>query len=149
MFKILLATDGSSGATKAVEHVAKLCEGRSDAEVTVLFVKEPAALWGLFRPDPKNLPIPDIRGLEEAIERASQEALASARSVLEKAGRPVLVRAEVGRAHEVICSVAETENFDQVVMGKRGLGAIAGLLLGSVSDRVVHICKVPVTIVHE
>lgn len=149
MYKILLATDGSTGANKAAEYTAKLCEGRADAEVTVLFVKEPANYWVVGGGDPKELVLPDLQGVQEALERASQQALSSAQNILQKAGRRVHLRSEVGRAHEVISSVAERENFDQVVMGKRGLGAVAGLLLGSVSERVTRTCQVPVTVVHE
>ena len=148
MYKILLATDGSAGANKATEYAVKLCENRPDAEVTVLFVKEPAGYWGVGG-DPKELVIPDTRAVQESLERAARQALDSAQGILQKTGKRAILRTEVGRAHETICSIAETENFDQVVMGKRGLGTIAGLLLGSVSNRVVHTCKVPVTVVHE
>jgi len=35
-----------------------------------------------------------------------------------------------------------------VVVGSRGRGAVTRVLLGSVADRLVHICKIPVLVVH-
>ena len=42
---------------------------------------------------------------------------------------------------------AQAEKFDLIVMGSRGLGQLEGLLLGSVSDRVLHQAKIPVMII--
>jgi nucleotide-binding universal stress UspA family protein len=37
---------------------------------------------------------------------------------------------------------------DLVVAGSRGQGAVARALLGSVSDRLVHLCPKPILVVH-
>ena len=52
-----------------------------------------------------------------------------------------------GPAPDAILRVAETEGYDLIVMGSRGLGQFQGLLIGSVSDRVMHHAKIPVLIV--
>ncbi|MCJ9712965.1 universal stress protein, partial [Bordetella hinzii] len=36
---------------------------------------------------------------------------------------------------------------DRIVMGTRGLGAVGGLVLGSVAQKVIHLSPVPVTLV--
>ncbi len=45
-------------------------------------------------------------------------------------------------------AAAMSSNVDLVVVGSRGRGAAARVLLGSTSDRLVHICEKPVLIVH-
>jgi nucleotide-binding universal stress UspA family protein len=59
------------------------------------------------------------------------------------------VRTEVleGPAAECLLNVAEARGCDCIVVGSRGEGRLAGVLLGSVSDRVAHHAKVPVLIV--
>jgi nucleotide-binding universal stress UspA family protein len=48
---------------------------------------------------------------------------------------------------EGICSLANRESYDLIVMGSRGLGAIDEMILGSVSHKVLHDALYPVVIV--
>jgi nucleotide-binding universal stress UspA family protein len=48
---------------------------------------------------------------------------------------------------EAILEEAETHNCDLIVMGTRGLGRLAGLLLGSVSQKVIQHARCPVLLV--
>ncbi len=52
-----------------------------------------------------------------------------------------------GPPAESIIDVAETRGCDLIVMGSRGQGALSGLLLGSQSQKVVSLAKVPVLVV--
>jgi len=62
---------------------------------------------------------------------------------------PGILRQEVleGPPAEAILTVAETRKVDLIVMGTRGLGRLAGLLIGSVSQRVVSQAGCPVLLV--
>ncbi len=53
----------------------------------------------------------------------------------------------IGAAAEVIAAYAAEQGRDAIVMGTRGMGAVAGLAMGSVAQKVVHLASVPVTLV--
>jgi nucleotide-binding universal stress UspA family protein len=57
--------------------------------------------------------------------------------------------AEFGPIAETIERVSHEVGADQIIMGTRGLGRLRGLLLGSVATQVVHLARVPVTLVKD
>ena len=61
--------------------------------------------------------------------------------------RAATTRGEGGQIAETIVRIAREEQVDQIIMGTRGLSAIRGLLLGSVSTQVLHLADVPVTLI--
>jgi nucleotide-binding universal stress UspA family protein len=70
------------------------------------------------------------RLMEDAKTRARQQAVPSVRTVLRE-----------GDPAAAILNLAREENADIIVMGRRGLGDLAGLLLGSVSHNVTHLAE--------
>ena len=54
---------------------------------------------------------------------------------------------EPGDPRMVILEFAEHNGCDFIVVGSRGLGTVAGLLMGSVSGYVIHKAKCPVLVV--
>lgn len=149
MFKILLATDGSSGSIRATEFTADLARRISDVEVTVFFAKEYNFQGMGMVGEPGVFAMPNVDAVQRRLNEAAESALQEAKRALAAGGCPVMLRAEWGVAADLICHIAEEDGFDLIIMGKRGLGALSGLLLGSVSDRVVHRSKVPVLTIHE
>jgi len=70
---------------------------------------------------------------------------------LEKLGQPsfdVVQELLEGPEAESILKIAENSQSDLIVMGTRGLGTVKGLLLGSVSRKVIHYSACPVMVVH-
>jgi nucleotide-binding universal stress UspA family protein len=53
----------------------------------------------------------------------------------------------IGDPASAIAEYVHDKGCDAVIMGTRGLGAIGGLLMGSVARKVIHLVKVPVTLV--
>ncbi len=135
---VLIAVDGSEVSTRVVEYVTEHF-GASLGEVAVLSVLPIEAA-------PSSTPIEDSprgRRLEEEIERH----LGSACTQLRAAGiscKPITL---FGDPAKEILTFAEEGQYDLIVMGRRGLGGVGKVLLGSVSDRVVKAAGCPVTVV--
>ncbi len=141
MFKILVATDGSDCACKAAEFAGLLSRKIEESEITFLSVIDTGVIaQASIHPSAMSL------SLSEEMEKALSEALQDAQKKLEWTSRKTVTRLERGVPAIVICDVAEAEDFDLIVMGARGHGRVADLLLGSVSDKVVHRARVPVMI---
>ena len=82
--------------------------------------------------------------LQEYHQERSDEALASARALLDAAGLAYQVHAEVGSPAATIAAKATELGCDLIMMGTRGQGAGASALLGSVAQRVAEHATVPV-----
>jgi nucleotide-binding universal stress UspA family protein len=88
------------------------------------------------------------REATEAHLRARGETLLQpARALLAKAGVPCEARVVLGEPAHAIAQAARDLACDGIVMGTRGLGTVAGLLLGSVATKVLHLTGLPVTLV--
>lgn len=140
--RILLATDGSPHAARAAEYAGQLARNLKEAEITLIHVRRPIELSG-----DEFLEAVQRDRLEEAANTAARRLLADARRPLADAGLNVLERLEQGRPSQVIAEVADREGFDLIIAGSRGLSELKGLLLGSVSDQLVHVAKTPVLVV--
>ncbi len=71
----------------------------------------------------------------------------AAKALLADAGIPFKTALRVGDAAENILKAVREARCDEIVMGTRGLGALAGLVLGSVAMKVVQLAKIPATLV--
>jgi nucleotide-binding universal stress UspA family protein len=98
-------------------------------------------------------PIPPYLG-EPNMQEAIDARLNDAQDILQKAVKmvgdiPGEIHTELieGNPAEAIIDVAKTRNSDVIVMGSRGLGRLAGLVLGSTSQKVVSHAPCPVLIV--
>jgi len=102
---------------------------------------------------PRLLLPPDAYGLTvaevEAEHRShAEEVLREARAALGQAGAGAEVLVLYGPPAEALVEAAEERDADLVVVGSRGRGAVARVLLGSTTDRVVHVSTRPVLVVH-
>jgi nucleotide-binding universal stress UspA family protein len=137
--RILVPSDGSEHALKAVRVAAGLAK-EFDSEVVLLcVVSVPQALVmtaGIGE-----------QVLDEYIEQTGREALDPALRILAEVGVGAEVKIQMGAAAEEIIREAHETSVDLIIMGKRGMGEIKGLLLGSVSDRVTHGAHIPVLLI--
>ena len=143
--RILLATDGSPEAERALGVAARLSE-RLGAELHLVSV-EPM-------PDPLSWPearimSPELRGdIRERAEDAARKLLAGQAEKIEKMDLEVSeVHAVAGRPDTEIVRVAEEVGAGLVVLGSRGMGPVRRSVMGSVSDSVVRHAHGPVLVV--
>ena len=78
---------------------------------------------------------------------AGHQVANEAAQKLQEAGLEVLVQVLEGPPADAVLRVADVRQCDLIVMGSRGHGTLASLLLGSVSHRVLAHAKAPVMIV--
>lgn len=134
MHKILVPTDGSPYSLKAAEYAAKLASELS-SKVSILHVSE-------YHPRVR------ARELVEEEEKTGLDILSKTKDVFDKARVQVeVLKLKFGHPADVICSVAEREQFDFIVLGEKGAHEIGRFMLGSVADRVAHHAPCPVLIV--
>lgn len=152
MFKILLPTDGSAFSLQAVDYARKLTKRIADAEVTLLNVVDTMHLPTSLT-TPGGSPVeplafaPGIATLLEQMDQQSNKILEDARAKLLPCERPVHLQSVRGDPWKQICETAKTEKFDLVIMASIGRGHVAQIIIGSVSDKVLHCSAVPVLIV--
>ena len=108
-----------------------------------------ADLWVVvaYDPLPSYLGDPILQGAITSRLSHSEEILNAG---LQEIGQvPGKVKTEIleGPPAEAILSVAETRGVDLIIMGTRGLGRLAGLLVGSQSQKVVAHAHCPVLLV--
>ncbi|MGV2181228.1 universal stress protein [Rhizobium rhizogenes] len=171
--KVLIATDGSPHAQKAVEIGTELAKGR-DAEVHLVHVMlsgeldadlqrmiEVEHLGGLkiqaepavpsvAAPDfPIVFPIKDPGESYRAIQAIGTDILKRAKSVVGAHGVDrVSTHLLDGNPVEEIMTVIDREHPDLVVCGARGLSSLSQLVLGSVSTKIAHRCPATCITVH-
>jgi nucleotide-binding universal stress UspA family protein len=139
---ITVGVDGSHNSHKALEWAMKEAT-LQQAALTVLTVHEVAANHWTGSP----MVMPDMdKPAEEKIRQAAEEAVAKAAGELGNSPPPsVTVHAVSGfAAHELI---EASKNSDLLVVGSRGGGGFARLMMGSISTKVVHHALCPVVVV--
>jgi nucleotide-binding universal stress UspA family protein len=136
MFKrVMWATDGSEAANRAMP-IARTLAAESGTPVLVVYCEE------LTLPGKGGGSYP-IYANEEDIEAKIQHQVSELSSDGVNATLQI-ARSRVGGAAHTLADVAEREQADVIVVGTRGHTALAGLLLGSVTQRLLHIAPCPV-----
>ncbi|MFZ5468611.1 MAG: universal stress protein, partial [Myxococcota bacterium] len=136
MKKILVAVDGSDASLAGVRLAAEIARGMQ-APLELVYVCAP----NLLPADVYAGVIAKIEAEEKTfarmlLERAQGEAKGVTSSQVMLSGSPA----------EAIADHAERSDASMVVVGSRGRGAVQRVLLGSVADRLVRVCKRPVLV---
>src|SRR5262245_61050050 len=146
--RILAATDGSDAATRALEFAASLTAALNGQLEIINVVPL------------RDIPLEQLDAYNElgsvtrpeAMTAASRDTLRTAQELMASLGvQDVAVISAIelreGNAAETIINAARSDRADLIVAGKRGLGRLSSLVLGSVSQRLVELAPCPVIVV--
>jgi nucleotide-binding universal stress UspA family protein len=136
--EILVPTDGSQTAEAALEHAVDIA-GRYGARIHALYVVDTNAYTTLETGT-------DV--VIEALESEGELSVGRVATACEAADVPVTTAVLTGVPWRDIVEYAGQHDVDLVVMGTHGRTGIGRYLLGSVTERVVRECEVPVLTVH-
>lgn len=132
--KILVGTDGSDSATRAITEAAHLAKA-VDAEMVVLCVFDPprsSALVHQIESAPSEVAW-RITGAS-----AAESILEDASKVLANEGVRVTTVVEPGDPADMLLQVAEREGCDLIFLGNKGMAGVKRFMLGSVPNKVSH-----------
>lgn len=144
--RIVVGVDGSDGATRAVMWSARLARATGAEVVAAHAIESPVFLDGF----------PLVTGTipTESWDVAWKEWREHTRELLEQrwcrplAAAGVRYRAEmIEGGPKALIELAESEDADAIVVGRRGRGGFAELVLGSFSHHLVHHSHRPVIVV--
>jgi nucleotide-binding universal stress UspA family protein len=138
--KALIAIDGSTHSLRATQFLIRLMNQRGTMEAHVLNV-QPGVPYLALLPDDRQADV------ERWMHEGGREVSKPACQMLSPAGVPYQLHVVSGDTAEAIVRCAREFHCDLIVMGTRGMGAVARLALGSVATQVIHLSDVPVTLV--
>ena len=142
--KFLVPTDGSTLSQGAVEAAVAFAL-EVGAELVFLNVKPDyaASLYG--ESALVEVAAPEL--LYNMTERQAQQILAEATAAADAAGvRSASLSDTSDKPHMAIIAVAEREQCDLILMASHGRGGVSGVLLGSVTQKVLTHCTLPVLV---
>lgn len=125
--KILVATDGSEHAMKAVKKALEFAE-KEGADVTIISIAYYAK--DVFDEMPLNI--------QTKLEAQAQEALNKAKALFDEKGVPVKTYLEAGivPANNIL-RFAQENGFDLIILGSTGVSGFMRTLIGSTAAKVV------------
>ncbi len=134
--KIMLATDGSPNAETAVAYAAELVAQVGAKEALLIHVCPGCTA--------------DI-DVKDTHREAAEQLVAEEATQFRAGGTPVRTLIEIDYPPEsigtAILDVAKREKPDLIILGSRGLSGFKGMLLGSVSNKVVQHATCPVLVI--
>jgi nucleotide-binding universal stress UspA family protein len=139
MTGIIVGIDGSGNSGRALEWATREAALRQ-VPLTVVTVHQPVVgYWGSVVTEPEN------QMLAEKLRKAAREQTDKVLDKLEKIPPQVNVDAFSGSAAEELLRAAEAA--DLLVVGSRGAGGFARLVMGSVSSQVAQHAHCPVVVI--
>jgi nucleotide-binding universal stress UspA family protein len=140
MRTILVPVDGSESASRAVKTAIQAVKELNGATLHLLTVHPPIVSGNVTR-------FFSAEAIQSYYEDEGRNALMPAKALLDEAGILYQEKIAVGPVAITIADYARKHGCDLIIMGTRGLGSVAGLVLGSVTVKVLSLVDIPVTLV--
>ena len=141
MTTIMVATDGSAGASRAVEAATEIAKALA---CNLLIVTVADRLLG---EEVRQLPQTGVR-TGDVLEALTAQTVRAAEARARQLGvQSVEVKTSWGHVTQCLLDMAVSSSAKMIVVGRRGRGQLAGLPLGSVSQKLVSLAPCPVVVV--
>jgi len=135
--KVLIAIDGSDTSMHALREFLKFAkiERMSITVVSVIpaYEGDLASMW--------------TNNIKASMKKGCDTSLAEALKMAVEEGVPVETVCEEGEIYERIIDLADAENYDLIVMGKKGMSLIERAFVGSVTSRVIGYSRQDVLVI--
>lgn len=138
--RVLLATDGSDTAAQAVKFTLTMAKNNPLMEVTIINARPSLDILEKYHPF-------DSQEVNDKITEASMDLLKVTRDVFESKGLGVQIDVLFGEPGQAIAEYARDKQYDMIIMGTRSPSNLSGIILGSVSHKVLRLSTVPVLFV--
>jgi len=141
MRNILVPVDGSENSLRAARHAVELARLVKPLTIHLAYAHEEPIVYG-------EIAVYVSREKMAALQREHAEAmLAPAERLVQESGVPYTSKILIGPIAQALVAHAEASGCDAIVMGTHGMSALGGLLMGSVATKVVHLTRLPVTLI--
>src|SRR6185312_9048742 len=127
--------DGSAPGEAALDAALGLAPPLGD-EIVVVFGYAPPGIWG-----------GEIADHEEAIEELGESVLSKARRQASGCGVQIAEELVAKRGVEALIDVADARDARLIVVGSFGESALKGIILGSTTNKLLHLTDKPVLVV--
>jgi nucleotide-binding universal stress UspA family protein len=135
--KILIPVDDSETSEKTVQAVIARRD-RFPAPLVLLHIADIDRLAYRMIPDFQ------VSMVREHARRAGEQLLDHYQRLFAEAGMRTETRLEFGSPRTLICRIADGDQFELLILGRRGTGEIRDVLFGSVVNHVLHHVRCPV-----
>lgn len=140
MRTILVPVDGSESSARAVKAAIKAATEFGGSTLHLLTVQPPIISGNVKR-------FFSADAINDYYQDEGKNALLPAKALLDEAGIAYTEEIAVGPIAPTIADYAKSKNCDMIVMGTRGLGAVSGFVLGSVTTKVLSLVDIPVALI--
>jgi nucleotide-binding universal stress UspA family protein len=134
--QIVVGVDGSESSNEALRWAARLAPSL-DATIHALVAWEIPVVYGLDAALPTWKP-----------DETAQEILNKSLEKVFGKTRPAGLIGSISQGHPTFVLIDASKDAEMLIIGSRGLGGFAGLLLGSVSSTCAERAECPVLVVH-
>jgi nucleotide-binding universal stress UspA family protein len=134
--KILVALDESDHSKKALGIAGDLAE-QSKGEVRVVHVREAPLGMGGALTEVERVEKAQAY-VDDAVKMLSDRGVTASGEVINE---------HYSRIASSILHAAQTDGASVIVLGSRGITSLEGLVLGSVTHRILHLSKIPVLVI--
>lgn len=137
---ILIPVDGSESSIRAVKAAIKTANEFGGAALHLLTVQPPIVSGNVKR-------FFSAEAINDYYQDEGKNALLPAKAILDEAGVAYTEEIAVGPVAPTIADYAKSKECDMIIMGTRGLGAVSGFVLGSVTTKVLSLVDMPVALI--